>query len=171
MGMGGAEVIIILLILGVFIAIACAICAMFMMLYSACPPAYRRMSPGMVWLMLIPCFGYVWTFFVVLRLSDSYKDYFYSQQQFDVGTCNRGMGLAYAICSACGLIPYLGSCIAFAGLILMIIYLVQMFGLRRRILDQAAVHAQHGMLPPPPGPPPGPPPSLPPGPGGDGFDR
>ena len=164
--MGGGEVIILLLIFGVMIAIACAVCAMFMTLYSACPPAYRRMSPGQVWLMLIPCFGYVWTFFVVLRLSDSYKDYFASQNQYDVGTCNRGIGLAYAICSACGIIPYLGSCIALAGLVLMIIYLVQMFGLRRRILDQAAYYAHQATLPPPPGPS-----SLPPGEGGDGFDR
>ena len=164
-GLGGAEIIIVMLIIGVLIAIACATCALFMMLYSACPPGHRLMSPGMVWLMLIPCFGYVWTFFVVLRLSDSYRSYFNSLNQYDVGTCNRGLGLSYAICSACGIIPYLGSCIAFAGLILMVIYLVQMFGLRRRILNNAAAYPGTGTLPPPP-PTQFPPP--PPGPGGVG---
>jgi len=161
-GMG--EVFIMLLILGILIALACTACALFMMLYSACPPGHRRMSPGMVWLMLIPCFGYVWTFFVVLRLSDSYRSYFNSVNQFDVGTCHRGLGLSYAICSACGVIPYLGSCIGLAGLILLIIYLVQMFGLRRRILNHAAAYPGSGTLPPPPThlPPP------PPGPGGVG---
>jgi hypothetical protein len=36
-----------------------------------CSPASRAMSPGMVWLLLIPFFNLVWQFFVVLNMSKS----------------------------------------------------------------------------------------------------
>ena len=33
----------------------------------------RRMSPGLVWLTLIPLFGMVWQFFIVNKMADSLK--------------------------------------------------------------------------------------------------
>jgi hypothetical protein len=38
---------------------------------NRCAPASRAMSPGMVWLMLIPIFNLVWQFFIVLNMSKS----------------------------------------------------------------------------------------------------
>ena len=36
---------------------------------NRCSPSSRAMSPGMVWLLLLPLFNLVWHFFVVLNLS------------------------------------------------------------------------------------------------------
>src|ERR1039457_3924679 len=36
-----------------------------------CSPASRTMEPGMVWLLLIPFFGLIWNFFIVLALANS----------------------------------------------------------------------------------------------------
>lgn len=38
---------------------------------NRCAPQARAMSPGMVWLLLIPFFNLVWQFFVVLNMAKS----------------------------------------------------------------------------------------------------
>ena len=38
---------------------------------SRCAPENRAMSPGLVWLMLIPLFNLVWQFLVVINISKS----------------------------------------------------------------------------------------------------
>jgi hypothetical protein len=40
---------------------------------NAVSPNNRDMEPGMVFLMLIPCFGIVWFFFVIIRVASSLR--------------------------------------------------------------------------------------------------
>ena len=40
---------------------------------NRCDPSSRTMSPGLVWLCIVPVFGFVWTFFVVNAIADSLK--------------------------------------------------------------------------------------------------
>ncbi|SRR5215203_1959020 len=40
---------------------------------KAIQPHNRAMSPGQVWLQLIPIFGMIWQFFVVSKISDSLR--------------------------------------------------------------------------------------------------
>jgi hypothetical protein len=91
----------------------------------------------MVWLLLIPCFRLVWNFFVYLQLADSYKAYFASVGRTDVGDCGRGIGLWYAICAACGIIPCVNYLALPAGLVLLIIYLVKATDLKGQIPPQS----------------------------------
>ena len=104
---------------GVFLGCACfvlvialAVQAFVCYLLSGClkriPEPYRQQQPGMVWLLMIPLVGIVWNFFVYPNLSRSYQAYFAAQGRTDVGDCGAGIGLAYCICAAVSLIPYLG---------------------------------------------------------------
>ena len=100
---------------------------------AAVPPQFRQMSPGHVFLCLIPLFGIVWLFFVVSRTSNSLLATFQAQGRMDVGDCGRSIGLAWAILVCCGIIPFLGGLASLAGLVCMIIYLVKVNGLRHQI--------------------------------------
>ncbi len=122
------------IMLVISLAIAVAICLMLTSCYKRIPAEHRKMEPGMVWLLLIPCFSLVWNFFVFPRLSESYLSYFTSKGRTDVGDCGRGIGLAYAICSACSIIPYLGIIGGLAGLVLLIIYLIKAYELKGQIV-------------------------------------
>lgn len=115
------------------------------------PPAYRQQQPEMVWLLLIPLFNLVWNFFVYPKIADSYKAYFAAQAGGAVPTpmpgalpnlnyqtspgddCGRGIGLAYSICAAIAVIPYVGACTGIAALVLLIIFLVKISGLKNQL--------------------------------------
>ncbi|MCX8109252.1 MAG: hypothetical protein N3G20_10655, partial [Verrucomicrobiae bacterium] len=106
--------------------------------FRVIPPEHRKMEPTLVWLLLIPCFPIVWNFFVFLRLSDSYLSYFSAQGRTDVGDCGRGLGLGYAICFACSVVPYIGVLAALAAIVLLILYLVKVLQLKRLIIGASS---------------------------------
>jgi hypothetical protein len=93
---------------------------------NAISPRNREMEPGMVFLNLIPLFGLVWQFFVVLRLADSLR-----QEYRDRGmsTANEGFGygagltMAIGACLCCGPVALVG----------MIMHWVQINGYRTRL--------------------------------------
>jgi hypothetical protein len=164
------------MIIGVLIAIGIAVFVLYLM-YSALnavPAEHRKMEPSHVWLLLIPLFNLVWIFFVVTRISESYQSLFYSRGRTDIGDAGRGVGLAYAICSVCSIIPCLGLFAALGGLICLILFLVKISGLKSQIPQLAqfgnvpgafpvGYAGTPGMVPPPPYagqqfPPPPPPP-------------
>jgi len=119
-------------------AISVAICALLYVCYSRIPVQFRKQEPGLVWLLLIPCFNFVWNFFVYLQLADSYQAYFASVGRTDVGDCGKGIGLGYAICIACCIVPCLNLLAAPAALVLLIIYLVKAMDLKSQIPSQGA---------------------------------
>lgn len=92
------------------------------------PAPFRKMEPGMVWLMLVPCFNIVWAFFVYPRVANSFKAYFDHVHDDSVGDCGAGLGLATAICHiVCGPV----------GLILLIVYVIKANGLKNKIPEDA----------------------------------
>jgi len=115
------------------IAVAVVICFLISDALKRLPPSFRKMDPAMVWLLLIPCFGIVWNFFVFPKVSDSYSAYFTSQGRTDVGDAARGLGMAYAICTACSMIPCVGYVAGLASLVLLIMYLVKITGLKNQV--------------------------------------
>jgi hypothetical protein len=125
----------VLMILGAVLglAILAFICYLLSSCFKRIPQQHRKMEPNMVWLLMIPCFNLVWNFFVYPRLSQSFKSYFDSVNDTTVGDCGAQIGLIYAICAACCIIPYLNMLAGPATLILLIIYLVQMNGLKNKI--------------------------------------
>jgi hypothetical protein len=115
------------------LAVNILICFLLQECFRRIPPQFRKQQPGMVWLLLIPCFSIVWNFFVFPPLSKSFKSYFDSINRTDVGDCQEGIGLAYSICHAASIVPYLGCLTGVASLVLLIIYLINTNGLKNQI--------------------------------------
>lgn len=138
----GFQFAALLAIWGIAIGIGLAIHVVVCLLLSGCcsriPQQFRKQEPGMVWLLMIPCFYLVWNFFVYQRLADSFKAYFDSVGRTDVGDCGKSIGLAYAICAACCIIPCVNYLAFPAALVLLIIYLVKAMDLKSRIPPQSA---------------------------------
>ena len=97
------------------------------------PASFRKSEPGLVWLLLIPIFNLVWNFFVFPWIADSYAAYFQSIGRTDVGDAGRGIGLAFAICAACAIVPCINLLAGPAALVLLIIFLVKIYGLKGQI--------------------------------------
>jgi len=87
---------------------------------------------------MIPCFSLIWNFFVFTRLPRSLKSHFDAVGRHDVDDCGRGLGLAYSICAACSIIPYLGCLTAIAALVLLILFLAKVNNLSGQILTDAS---------------------------------
>ena len=117
----------------VWLVITAAVCIMVSNLYKQIPEKHRAMSPGQVWLLLIPCFSIIWNFFVFPGLSKSFKAYFDSVGNTSVGDCNAKIALWYSICVACCIVPCLNYIAGPASLVLLIIFLVKSFDLKSKI--------------------------------------
>ena len=105
----------------------------------AIPPEYRHVEPAQVWLLLIPLFNLVWNFFVYPQIADSYRSYFYSRGRFDVGDAGKSVGLWFSICSASSIIPCVGFIPALIGLILLIVFLIRIYGLKSQLPQLATM--------------------------------
>jgi hypothetical protein len=123
-----------------FLAMIAVVIFILYLLYSllkAVPPEYRLMEPVMVWLLLIPCFNIVWNFFVYPNIAKSYQRYFNAYGRTDVGDCGAAIGLWYSVCAVLVSIPCLnyitGIFCGPAMLVLMIVYLVRLWGLKKEI--------------------------------------
>jgi uncharacterized membrane protein len=118
---------------GVRLCIGIVICLFLFSYYKRVPAQFRKMEPGLVWLLLIPCFNFVWNFFVFIRLPKSLQAYFASVGNSTAGDCGEGLGLAYSICEVAVLIPCLGLAIWIAAIVLLILYLVKANELTKQI--------------------------------------
>jgi uncharacterized membrane protein len=101
--------------------------------YQRIPPGFRKLDPGLVWLLLIPCFNVVWNFFVFPNLANSFKAYFDSIGDSSVGDCGQALGFGYAICCAASIVPFVGCLTGSASLVLLILFLVKANDLKNRI--------------------------------------
>jgi len=115
---------------------------------KAIQPQNRRMSPGEVWLQLIPLFNLVWQFIVVARISDSIRNEINDRTMnsflgiadpvFANDMTRRptyDMGLTFCILSLCGCIPVLGSFASIAGIVCWIIYWTQIVAYKNKFLN------------------------------------
>jgi hypothetical protein len=119
-----------LIMLVVMLGIAALICFLLYNLQTAVPHQHRKIEAGLIWLSLIPLFNLIWNFFVFLRVPESYQSAFAERGDPTRGQTERSIGLAYAICAACSIIPCLGLFAALAGLVLLVIFLVKMYNLK-----------------------------------------
>lgn len=99
-----------------------------------CSPSSRTMQPGMVWLLLIPLFNLVWSFFVVLALADSLGNEFALK---NIPTIDpkpgKTVGTAMAVCGACSIVPIVNLLTMPAHFVLWIIYWVKIADFSRRL--------------------------------------
>lgn len=135
-GAGGpppAFWVIFFAILGVLLLIGLAIQIFYLLTLSRCLDKCRKrnrtMEPGMVWLNLIPCFGTVWGFITVIRLSESLTNEFRDRREHRRDeTYGYGLGLAYLILGLVAGIPYVGALAGIPVLICFIMYWVKIAG-------------------------------------------
>jgi len=133
-----AMLIIFAIVLVITFAISIVICAMLYVVQKRVPVEHRKIEPLHIWLLLIPFFNIVWNFFVFQRVPASYQSYFNAQGRTDVGDCGKQIGLWYAICAVVSIVPCVNYIAGPAALVLLIIFLVKMFGYRNMIPAEPA---------------------------------
>jgi hypothetical protein len=132
---GDVAINLIPMMIGIAIAFAISVVVCFLLynVQNAVPPQHRKIQPGMIWLMLIPLFNLVWNFFVFMRIPESYQSVFAERGRGDLGATEKQLGLWYSICAACTLIPCLGLFAALGALVLLILFLVKIYGLKAQL--------------------------------------
>lgn len=106
-------------------------------------PHNRRLQPGEVFLQLVPLFGMIWQFFVVIRLSDSIRNELgertFSFEEMRMGQNEQGkrptyrIGITYCILFCCYILPIIGTYLFLAGTVCWIIYWVQLFRYKKKL--------------------------------------
>jgi len=139
---GGVMLLVAFLGLAMFLGISAVICYLISNCFKAIPQEHRKMEPGMVWLLMIPCFSLVWNFFVWPKLAQSYKAYFDSVGNTEVGDCGYNLNMALCIACACILLAFvpipcvgqlLGTLAGLAALALFIICFMKAYDLKGKI--------------------------------------
>jgi hypothetical protein len=136
-----------------------------------CSPQNRSMTPGLVWLLLIPLFAIVWQFFVVMALGRSLENEYRARGLRVTARPGQSIGIALGAVS-CAMacvsalsfanvpISWLGSPLGIAGLVLWIVYWVRIHEYASRLVMrplqtwQAPYQAAPPSYPPPSYPPP-----------------
>jgi len=119
---------IVFLIIGISLLPLIFFCLTLQKCLKRCSPHNRMMSPGEVWLLLIPLFNLVWQFVVVLRISSTLSKEFHVRNMQREPEPGKSIGLAFCILYVCSLIPFLGIFTSLAGFICWIIYWVKIAG-------------------------------------------
>lgn len=104
------------------------------------PPEHRLMSPGMVWLLLIPLFNIVWAFFVFQKVPESIDRALRARGITDAGDCGKRWGLVFAILNACSyfgsLIPFVGAGVFLAAIVFLVLTIVSIRSAASRLQPQ-----------------------------------
>lgn len=100
---------------------------------SRCAASSRTMTPGQVWLGLIPIFNLVWPFFLVSALSDSLHHEFTRRGIVEEPQPGRTLGLAYAILGLLSAVPFVGFLTGIPALVCWILYWVKIADLSGKI--------------------------------------
>ncbi len=100
---------------------------------SKCSPRNRTMSPGLVWLQIIPFFGFIWQFFVVFAVANSLDNEFAARRIPEEPKPGQSLGLAMCITRVCTVIPFLGIFAGLASVVLWIVYWVKIAGFSRKL--------------------------------------
>lgn len=97
----------------------------------------RGMSPGMVWLNLIPLFNLGWHIYTVVQMSDALAKEFDARQISYENKPGYVIGLVASILMATSIIPYIGFFLFIGGAVCGIIYWVQVAEFSKKIAQPA----------------------------------
>jgi len=99
---------------------------------SQCSPGSRTLSPGLVWLLLIPLFGLIWHFVIVVSLAKSLHNEFVKRNISEDQNPGLAIGLATCILPLLGVVPHVRG-LGLAALICWIVYWVKIAGYSARL--------------------------------------
>jgi hypothetical protein len=121
----------------VWIVVGIFYCLTLQKALSRCSPQNRTLSPGLVWLLLIPIFGLIWHFFIVINMAKSLHAEFVSRNILEEQSPGQGIGLAvcilHVVAVVLGFHRFLGPLVGIAGLICWIVYWVKIAGFSSKI--------------------------------------
>jgi hypothetical protein len=110
----------------------------------------RLMPPGQVWLCLIPIFNFVWMFFVVNKIADSFRLECY---RLNIATTelrpSRGIGMAKNILRLCTFIPVIGILANLGFVICWILHWIKVNQIKNLIIanrDNFTLDAEQGIF-------------------------
>ena len=138
-GLGLIELFLffLLVFLCVWIVIGIFYCLALQKALSRCSTQNRTLSPGLVWLLLIPIFNVVWHFVIVLNMAKSLHAEFVSRNIVEAQSPGLGIGLAISILQAVvvvlGWVPFLGELAGVALFICWVVYWVKIAGYSDKI--------------------------------------
>jgi cobalamin synthase len=99
-----------------------------------CSLRARTISPGQVWLMLIPLFSLVWQFLLVNHIARSLRNEFAARgMPTSEPEPGKGIGMAMCILAVTSIIPVLGIFTGLAGMVCWIVYWVRIAECSRRL--------------------------------------
>jgi hypothetical protein len=105
-----------------------------------CSVESRAMSPGGVWLLLIPFFNVVWQFLVVINIAKSLQSEFAKRNlATNTGDFAKGLGLVLSGLTILGVIPIAGVFFGMGALVGWIVYWVKIAGYSRMLLPPVAI--------------------------------
>lgn len=132
-------VTILLALLLIRTAIFALICYIADTALKSIPRQYRRQKPGLIWLLLIPLFPFVWNYFVFPPIAKSFRDYFDAAGEKDRSDCGWAMGIAMCICCDATLFRPVALVALLCYVVLLIVILVNLWQSRRKALNLGAM--------------------------------
>lgn len=98
---------------------------------AALPKQFREIEPGLVWLLMIPCFAMIWNYFVYPKIAFGYQRFFRSLGKERQDDCGALLSFWYCLSVCCWVLPVLMYVTFPASYVLLIILLVKISRLRR----------------------------------------
>lgn len=108
-----------------------------------CDPRTRTMEPGQVFLNLIPCFGAIWMFFTVSRVSESLRAEYDDRGMDAYGDYGQQMGISYASLILAWIIPWIGVLFGIAGFVCWIMYWMKIAELSRGLREGESYRGEY----------------------------
>ena len=99
-----------------------------------CAPENRAMQPGLVWLLLVPCVGIVWHFFIVINMAKSLGAEFQARGMAEEPEPGKVLGLIMCGLACAGMIPFIGGLFGLGFLVCWIIYWVKIAGFSKKLV-------------------------------------
>lgn len=131
----GGPVLIGIVALGVLVGLVVLILYLLTLqkALTRCSPECRAMSPGLVWLMLIPCFNLIWEFFIVFNMAKSLSAEFKKRGLPIEEKPGQTIGLIMCIAPFVSWIPIVGCIASIAQLVCFIMYWVKIAGWSKQL--------------------------------------
>jgi hypothetical protein len=145
-----SSAVIVLLLLALFLLPTIFYLITMQKALEAVSPENRQMPPGQVWLSLIPLFNFVWMFFVVNKIAESFQLECY---RLNITTTElkptHGVGSAKNILRLCAFIPVVGILASLGFIVCWILHWIKVNKYKNLILanrDNFILDAEQGIF-------------------------